>query len=82
MAVLSNEERAEITAQAQRSHECPGPLSKAQLRAVVDSMDTLWETTGAAAVNAAIPLPQRNLLSVREKYFLFQSMLDRKYKGL
>lgn len=82
MAVLSSEDRADITADVQRTRECPGALSKVQLRAVVNAMDDWWEATGAAAANAAIPQPQRGLLTTRQKYFLFQSMLDRKYKGL
>lgn len=82
MANLSDEERAVVASTVQRSRECPGTLTKVQLRAVIDAMDVLWETTGAAAVNAAIPQPQRGLLSTREKYFLFQSMLDLKYRGL
>ena len=82
MAVLTNEERAQITAEVQRTRECPGATNKVQLRAVVDSLDAWWEATGAAAANAAIPQPQRGLLNTRQKYFLFQAVLERKYQGL
>lgn len=65
MAALPTQDRADITAEAQRTPECPGGLTKAQLRAVVD---------------AAIPQPQRGILSARQKAFLFQRVLERRYK--
>lgn len=80
MAVLSAAERAEITARAQRTSDCPGGLTKPQLRAVLDAMDDWWETTGAAAGNAAIPQPQRGILSARQKAALFQLLLIKKYE--
>lgn len=82
MAALSLSDRADITAVVQRTAECPGGLTKVQLRAVVDAMDDWWESTGAASANAAIPQPQRGILAVRQKAFLFQMMLDKKFRGL
>ena len=82
MAALSLADRADITALVQRTAECPGGLTKAQLRAVVDALDNWWEATGAAAANAAIPQPQRGILTTRQKAFLFQAMLDKKFRGL
>lgn len=80
MAALPIQDRADITAEAQRTPECPGGLTKAQLRAVVGALDDYWEATGAAAANAAIPQPQRGILSARQKAFLFQRVLERRYK--
>jgi hypothetical protein len=80
MAALPTQDRADITAEAQRTPECPGSLTKEQLRAVVDALDDYWEATGAAAANAAIPQPQRGLLTARQKAFLFQRVLERRYK--
>jgi len=37
---------------------------------------------GAALANAAIPQPQRGVMNTRQKAFLFQRVLDKKYKGL
>lgn len=79
MAALPSEYRADITADAQRTPECPGGLTKAQLRAVVDAIDDWWEASGAAAANTAIPQPQRGALSTRQKVYLFQRVLERKY---
>lgn len=80
MATLPIQDRAGITADVQRTPECPGGVTKAQLRAVVDALDDYWEATGAAAANAAIPQPQRGILSARQKAFLFQRVLERRYK--
>lgn len=80
MATLPVQERADITVDVQRTPECPGGITKAQLRAVVDALDDYWEATGAAAANAAIPQPQRGILSARQKAFLFQRVLERRYK--
>ena len=82
MAALSLADRADITALVQRTTECPGGLTKVQLRAVVDAFDDWWEATGVAGANAAIPQPQRGTLTTRQKAFLFQTMLDKKFRGL
>jgi hypothetical protein len=44
----------------------PLPLTKAQLRAVVDAVDA-WCDANTASFNAAIPQPQRGLLSANQK---------------
>lgn len=83
MAVMTLAERAETTAEVQREPgECPGAITKSQLRAVVDALDDWWEATGAAAANTAIPQPQRNNLTSRQKAYLFMSILNKKYKVL
>lgn len=83
MPLLLDAERAEVCADVQRGQENPGaPLTKAQLRAVVDALDAWWETTGAPAANAAIPQPQRGTMNTRQKAYLFMRMLNEKYKVL
>lgn len=82
MPVLSSTDRASIVADVQRTVECPGGLTKVQLMAVIDALDDWWEATGAVAANAAIPQPQRGILTVRQKAFLFGQMLDKKYRGI
>lgn len=79
MAVLSDETRAEIVAEAMRSGDCPGAITKPQLRAMVNAMDDWWETV-AAAGNTAIPQPQRGLCSQKEKAALFTRILNERYK--
>lgn len=80
MAVLPAGDRAQLTAEIQRTRDCPGAISKAQLRAVFDAIDDWWETTGAAAANAAIPQPQRGILTSRQKAAIFFAVLRRKYE--
>lgn len=78
MAVLPAGDRADLTAEIQRTPDCPGELSKAQLRAVYNALDDWWETTGAASANAAIPQPQRGLMKPREKAAVFFRLLMKK----
>lgn len=80
MAALSVAERAALTAEIQRTPDCPGAITKAQLRAVYDALDDWWETTGAALGNAAIPLPQRTSMTTRQKAAVFMRLLRRKYE--
>lgn len=79
MAVLSDPDRAAIAADIQRTMDCPGGLTKAQLRAVVNALDDWWESQAVAA-NAAIPQPQRSILSTKEKAALFMFMLRKRYE--
>lgn len=80
MAVLSDPNRAELTAELQRTADCPGNLTKPQLRAVYNALDDWWETTGAAAANAAIPQPQRGLLTTKQKAAMFMALLRKRYE--
>ena len=82
MTALTEPDRLSISAEVQRTPECPSAPSKAQLKAVIDALDDWWEATGAALANAAIPQPQRGAMTVRQKAFLFHRVLDKKYKGL
>ena len=79
MAVLSDEKRAEIVAEVMRTSDCPGAITKPQLRAVVNAMDDWWETV-AADGNTAIPQPQRGLMSQKEKASLFTRILYKRYE--
>ena len=80
MAVLPDADRAALTAEIQRTEDCPGTLVKAQLRAVYDALDNWWDATGSIAANAAIPQPQRGLLTPRQKAAIFMHLLRRKYE--
>jgi hypothetical protein len=80
MAVLSDADRAALSAEIQQTSDCPGTLTKPQLRAVFNAIDDWWETTGAAAANTAIPQPQRGLLANRQKARIFMAVLRRRYE--
>lgn len=79
MAALTTQERAEVHGEFMRSeHETFGAVTKAQLRAAVNSLDDFFETN-AAAINLAIPLPARSQLTVAQKSRLVRHVLRRRY---
>lgn len=77
---LTTEQRRAIWQEVMRTADCPGGLTKAQLLDVVNALDDWWEATGAAAANAAIPQPQRGILTTRQKARLFMMLLEARYK--
>lgn len=77
---MTTEQRRAIAVKIMRTADCPSGLTKAQLLAVVDALDDWWEATGAATANAAIPQPQRGLLTSKQKARLFTMLLDARYK--
>lgn len=79
MALLTEQERAAITAEIQRTGDCPGALTKAQLREAFNAMDDWWEANVAAA-NTAIPQPQRGTLTAKQKAAMFMLMLRKRYE--
>ena len=77
---LTTEQRRAIREDIMRTGDCPGAITKPQLVEVVDALDDWWEATGATAANAAIPQPQRGLLTNKKKARLFVMLLDARYK--
>lgn len=80
MAVLTTEQRLAFRDRIMRTPDCPGGITKAQLAAAANALDDWWETTGAAAANAAIPQPQRGLMTTKQKARLFLTLLELKYE--
>lgn len=80
MALLSDPDRAAECASLQRAADCPGTITKADLRAAFNAIDDWWDTTGAALANAALPLPARTAMSTRQKAKLFTALLRRRYE--
>lgn len=80
MTILTEQQRVDLWANIVRSVDCPGALLKPQIREVVNALDDWWETTGAAAANAAIPQPQRGILTIKQKARLFMALLEARYK--
>lgn len=78
MAVLSDQQRAEVTAAfMQQAH---GPLSilKMDCRAAVDGLDS-WYDANAAAANQALPQPARGALSLDDKALLSNLIVNKRY---
>ncbi len=73
MAVLSDADRAEVTAKLQRLAEwaaIPCSVTKSDLRAAIDATDA-WIDLNAAAFNLALPPAARTNLSQTQKTLLF-----------
>ena len=77
---LNTEQRRAIWQQIMRTADNCGGITKAQLLEVVTALDDWWEATGAAAGNAAIPQPQRNILTTKQKARLFLALLEARYE--
>lgn len=80
MPTLTAPQRAALSAEVQRTADCPGGLTKPDLLAVIVALDDWWNTTGAALGNAAIPQPQRGILTVKQKARLFMALLASQYE--
>jgi hypothetical protein len=71
MAVLSNPDRATVSAETQRRIKSAfGGILKGDLRAAVDATDT-WIDSNQTAFNNALPVAARNGMSLQEKTLLF-----------
>lgn len=77
---LTTEQRRGLWEKLMRTADCPGGITKPQLVDVVAALDDWWETTGAAAANAAIPQPQRGLLTQKQKARMFMMLLEALYE--
>ena len=77
---LTTEQRRAIFVDVMRTADRPGGITKSQLLDVVNALDDWWEATGAAAANAAIPQPQRGILTTRQKARLFMALLAARYE--
>ena len=81
MAVLSDNDRAATWAELMQewsSAREPVGLTKADLRAAVNAIDT-WLNDNAAAANAAIPQPARGALSATQKALLLTHVIRKRY---
>lgn len=83
MAVLSDAERAAIWADVMRQLSDarePVAITKAELRAAVDALDTFLDTN-AGAINAAIPQPARSSLTTAQKARLLAYVALKRWGG-
>ena len=81
MAEMVSEDRRQVWAETMRewssANESVG-ITKADLRAAVDAIDT-WLSSNAAGLNAAIPQPARGALTTAQKARLLQFVVARRY---
>jgi hypothetical protein len=80
MAVLSNADRIAVWEQWMRDNKATiaGALTRAELRAAVDAIDSFLDTN-ATALNNAIPQPARGVLSAAQKAALLNFVVLRRW---
>lgn len=78
MAVPANADRDTLHAELMREALGDMAITKPQFRAVVDALDDFFNTN-AAAINTAIPQPQRGLLTAPQKARIAAAVLLRRY---
>jgi len=81
MAILSDDSRREVWADAMRQFSNdrePVGITKADLRAAVDALDTFLNSN-ASAINTAIPQPARGALTTAQKARLLMYVIQRRY---
>lgn len=81
MATLSSNDRAEAWAELMQEWSNAREsvaLTKADLRAAVDAIDT-WLNDNAASANTAIPQPARSALTTTQKALLLMHVVRKRY---
>lgn len=84
MAVLSDVERAQITAEIEsdisRTHTSIGSMLSADIRAAVNATDD-WYEGKAAEYNVALPASARSNLTANQKNELSKRVADARWGG-
>lgn len=80
MAVLTDQQRAEVWAEFMRRRLCPGSILKADLRAAVNAVDD-WVEANAAAFNTALPQPFRGAATAEQKAALLSYVALKRFGG-
>lgn len=81
MAELSSAKRQELWAELMRALSVDGEtvsITKPELRAAVDALDT-WLSNNATAANAILPLPARTSLSAAQKARMLMFIVKYRY---
>lgn len=81
MAVLDETNRAAVWAEYMRKLSSDGEsigVTKPELRAAVNALDTFLEDN-AAAINSAIPQPARSALTTTQKALLLNYVVTQRY---
>lgn len=83
MAVLSDAARTaiwrEYAEEISAARAGVGSLTKAQLKAAIDAIDS-WADANAAAMNSAIPQPARGVLTSTQKARLLMLVIARRHR--
>lgn len=80
MAELTATQRRDLWTEFMRVNADAIAISKVDLRAAVDAVDT-WLDANAAALNAAIPQPARGSLTTAQKARILSLVALKRYGG-
>jgi len=79
MALLVDVDRALIWGEYMRTEASPhGALTKGDVRAAVDALDVFFDAN-VTAINNAIPLPARTVLTTAQKSRLVRYIIQKRY---
>jgi hypothetical protein len=78
MAALPEQNRVSAWAALMRSTDCPGGVTKTELRAALDAADD-WADANAASFNTALPVAARTSLTPRQKAALLLFVVNERY---
>lgn len=78
MAVLTDQQRAEVMAEFMVQAKGPHTILKPDVRAAVDALDS-WYDANAAAANQALPQPARGQMSLTDKALLSNLIVNKRY---
>lgn len=79
VAILSDQDRFDVWAEWMRDPSEGGYIiTKQDIRAAVDALDT-WLNDNAAAANNAIPQPARSALNTQQKARLMTRIIHKRY---
>ena len=82
MAVLSDADRVVVWIRFMRDASAQGSLltiNKPELREAVDAIDS-WVNLNATTFNLAIPQPARSELTARQKVWLLEQVVRRRFE--
>jgi hypothetical protein len=78
MAVLSDQDRADVTQEFMQQALGPHTITKADIRAAVNALDD-WYNSNAASANAALPQPARGAMSQADKAHMSNLIVSKRY---
>ena len=78
MAVLSDQDRADVTAEFMRQAAGPLALTKNDIRPCVDALDNYYNAN-AGAINQSLPLPGRTALTINDKALMDTLVKNKRY---
>ena len=78
MAELSEEDRAEVTQEFMALALGPHTITKQDIRAAVNALDT-WYNANAAAANQALPQPARSQMTTVDKAHMSTLIVNKRY---